>query len=82
MTIIVAATTTNGIGVVEGAVARLPWKLSKEMAYFARATTSAPLTRQNSVIMGRRTWESIPMRFRPLKQRLNVILSRDGTFHK
>jgi dihydrofolate reductase len=32
--------------------------------------------RQNAVIMGRRTWESIPARFRPLRRRLNVVLSR------
>ena len=31
---------------------------------------------QNAVIMGRRTWESIPSRFRPLPSRLNIVLTR------
>jgi dihydrofolate reductase len=81
-TLIVAATVTNGIGVVEGGTARLPWRLSKEMTYFARATTAAPVGKQNVVIMGRRTWQSIPLRFRPLKNRLNIVLSRDENFRK
>jgi dihydrofolate reductase len=79
-TLIVAATTANGIGIVEGATAKLPWRLPKEMAYFARVTTAAPLGKQNAVVMGRRTWQSIPLRFRPLNHRLNVILSRNEVF--
>lgn len=35
---------------------------------------------QNPVIMGRKTWESLPPRFRPLKNRTNLILSRDSSF--
>ena len=33
--------------------------------------------RRNAVIMGRKTWESIPAKFRPLPQRLNIVLSMD-----
>jgi dihydrofolate reductase/thymidylate synthase len=54
----------------------LPWKLPKEMAYFKQLTVSTqdPLKR-NVVLMGRKTWESIPPKFRPLPDRLNVVLS-------
>lgn len=71
LTLIVAATKTNGIGQNGG----LPWRLPKEMSYFARATTTAPEGRINAVIMGRNTWESIPKKFRPLKDRVNVVLT-------
>lgn len=41
--------------------------------------TPAPDIR-NAVIMGRRTWEGLPERFKPLPSRVNVVLSRDPTF--
>jgi len=75
-TIIVAATKSNGIG----QSGKLPWKLSKEMAYFARVTSSAPDGRMNAVIMGRKTWESIPAKFKPLSKRFNVVVSRNGDY--
>jgi len=81
-TLIVAATTTNGIGIIEGTTAKLPWRLPKEMAYFARVTSASPAGRQNALIMGRRTWQSIPPKFRPLNNRLNVILTRDEQFRE
>lgn len=77
VTLIVAATLSNGIG----STGRLPWRLSKEMAYFAKVTTyvstasSQDMSLRNCVIMGRKTWESIPLRFRPLKDRINIIVS-------
>lgn len=51
----------------------IPWHLPRDMAYFRRLTQGAG---QNAVIMGRKTWESIPLRFRPLKRRFNVVLTR------
>ena len=72
-TIIVAATKSNGIG----ANSRLPWRLSKEMKYFAQVTSTAPEGLQNLVVMGRNTWESIPKKFKPLARRLNVVVSRN-----
>lgn len=76
LTIIVAATKSNGIGQHGG----LPWRLPKEMAYFARVTSTAPEGRKNAVIMGRKTWESIPANFRPLSKRLNVVISHNEDY--
>ncbi|PPR05692.1 hypothetical protein CVT26_008933 [Gymnopilus dilepis] len=75
-TIIVAATKANGIG----AKGRLPWRLSKEMKYFAQVTSAAPEGKQNVVVMGRTTWESIPKKFRPLPKRSNVVISRNREY--
>lgn len=76
LTLIVAATKSNGIGLNGG----LPWRLPKEMAYFAKATTHAPEGSTNRVIMGRNTWDSIPAKFRPLPNRHNTVLSRSSSF--
>ncbi|KAI1374575.1 dihydrofolate reductase-like domain-containing protein [Hypoxylon crocopeplum] len=83
LTLIVAATRNMGIG----RNGTLPWTgLKKEMAYFARVTKrlQPPITTMsasasatmNAVIMGRKTWDSIPPKFRPLKGRLNIVVSR------
>ncbi|KAJ0108607.1 dihydrofolate reductase [Diaporthe amygdali] len=77
LTLVLAATRDMGIG-LRGT---LPWTgLKKEMAYFARVTKRLPPQVEppvmNAVIMGRKTWESIPPKFRPLKGRLNVVISR------
>src|SRR5947207_8399545 len=75
LTIIVAATSSRlGIG-LKGA---LPWRLKREIAYFKRATTFHPANLTNVVIMGRKCWESIPTKFRPLPGRHNIVLSRTG----
>lgn len=55
---------------VIGAGGGIPWHLPEDLAHFRRTTTGAP------VIMGRRTWESLPERFRPLPGRTNIVLSR------
>ncbi|KAI0901487.1 dihydrofolate reductase-like domain-containing protein [Annulohypoxylon nitens] len=85
LTLIVAATRNMGIG-LNGT---LPWTgLKKEMAYFARVTkristlpSSASPAAINAVIMGRKTWDSIPPKFRPLKDRLNIVVSRSHPDH-
>jgi dihydrofolate reductase len=69
---VVAADEARGIGKSN----RLPWRLPGEMAYFKRITSNAAAGKQNAVIMGRATYESIPAKFRPLSGRLNVVLSR------
>ncbi|XP_064478572.1 dihydrofolate reductase-like [Ornithodoros turicata] len=70
---IAAMCLSRGLG-IRG---NLPWRLKKEMAYFSRitTTTSAP-GKINGVIMGRKTWDSIPPKYRPLADRLNVVVSR------
>lgn len=53
---------------------RLPWRLASDMARFKRLTEGAG---SNSVIMGRKTWDSLPDSFRPLPERVNIVMSRD-----
>lgn len=42
-------------------------------------TGSASTEHPNAVVMGRKTWESIPPKFRPLKGRKNLVISRSGS---
>ena len=71
--LVVAAAKNMGIGKEGG----LPWSLPGDMAYFKYLTSrTRDAAKQNAVIMGRRTWESIPAKFRPLKGRINVVLTR------
>ncbi len=58
-------------GGVIGADGGLPWHLPEDLKLF-RATTTG-----STVVMGRRTWESLPERFRPLPGRTNVVLTSD-----
>ena len=75
--IVAACGKSMGIG-LNG---ELPWRLKSEMKYFAETTTKTKDSDKiNAVIMGRKTWESIPAKFRPLKNRLNVILSRQENY--
>ncbi|VDM71586.1 unnamed protein product [Strongylus vulgaris] len=73
MSLIVAVDSKLGIG-KNGTI---PWKLKKDMNFFAQQTsaTTDP-SKRNAVIMGRKCWESIPEKFRPLKNRLNIVISR------
>ena len=53
----------------------LPWNLPNEYKHFTETTTSTSEDKQNAVIMGKNTWYSIPQDMRPLKGRLNLIIS-------
>ncbi len=54
----------------------LPWKIKADLQYFKILTTKTQQPGlKNAVIMGRRTWESIPQKFRPLPDRLNFVVS-------
>lgn len=65
----------------------MPWHLPQDLAHFKAITTASTLTVPNIVIMGRKTWDSIPERFRPLPGRTNIVLSRselslpEGVYH-
>ncbi|MGV3492503.1 MAG: dihydrofolate reductase [Ramlibacter sp.] len=52
----------------------LPWRLPEDMAHFKSTTMGCP------VLMGRKTWDSLPPRFRPLPGRLNIVLTRDAAW--
>jgi dihydrofolate reductase len=54
----------------------LPWHLPEDMAHFKRLTMGCP------VIMGRKTWDSIPARFRPLPGRTNVVVTRQTAWNE
>jgi dihydrofolate reductase len=63
------ARARNGVIGKDGA---LPWRLKTDLANFRAVTMGKP------VIMGRKTWESLPKK--PLVGRTNIVLSRDGSF--
>ena len=53
----------------------MPWHLPEDMAHFKSLTQGSP------VIMGRKTWDSLPPKFRPLPGRSNVVLTRQADWH-
>jgi dihydrofolate reductase len=62
---------------LDGVIGRggtLPWHLPEDLKHFSRLTAGAV------VVMGRRTWESLPDRFRPLPGRTNVVLTRQAGY--
>ncbi len=61
---------THAIGKDSGLI----WNIPSDMAHFKELTTGHP------VIMGRRTWESLPERFRPLPKRTNIVITRDSAY--
>jgi dihydrofolate reductase len=72
--IVVAADAAGGIG--KGG--KLPWHLKGDMAHFKRLTQEPPTPETvNAVIMGRVTWDSIAVTFRPLRGRINLVLSNN-----
>ncbi len=69
--VLIAAVARNG---TIGADNQLLWHLPEDLAHFRRLTTGRP------VLMGRKTWESLPARFRPLPGRHNIVLTRDAAW--
>ncbi|SAM82776.1 related to Dihydrofolate reductase [Ustilago bromivora] len=77
LAMVAAMSLANGIGKDGG----LPWRLKGEMAYFRSVTSHVAEDgrrqgARNAVIMGRKTWASIPAKFRPLGGRMNIVISR------
>jgi len=72
MSVIVSLVVARARNGVIGRDGTLPWRLKSDLALFKRNTLGKP------VIMGRKTWESLPLR--PLPGRLNLVLTRDGGF--
>jgi len=69
--LIVAASENNVIGIQND----LPWHLPDDMSFFKQRTL------QGCVIMGKNNYLSIPPKFRPLKNRINIILTKNTSFH-
>jgi dihydrofolate reductase len=70
---LIYARARNGVIGKDGV---MPWHLPEDLAHFKRITLNHP------VIMGRRTWDSIPARFRPLPGRANIVVTRQTDWHE
>jgi dihydrofolate reductase len=70
VSIVVAHATNGAIGRQGG----LPWHLPSDLQRFRELTTG------HAVVMGRRTFESLPDAFRPLPNRRNIVLSSDSAY--
>src|SRR5689334_18443373 len=72
--IVVAMDLNSGIG-KDG---NLPWDIPGDLRHF-KDITSRPhsMLKKNAVIMGRKTWESLPEKFRPLPGRVNLVLTHN-----
>jgi dihydrofolate reductase len=66
---IIFARSRNGVIGKDGV---MPWHLPEDLAHFRQTTLGAP------VIMGRKTWDSLPPRFRPLPGRRNIVITRQA----
>jgi dihydrofolate reductase len=70
---LIYARAANG---VIGAGGTLPWHLPEDLAHFKRTTLGCP------VIMGRKTWDSLPPKFRPLPGRANIVVTRQPDWNE
>lgn len=69
---LIYARAANG---VIGHNGTMPWHLPEDLAHFKALTQGHP------VIMGRKTWDSLPARFRPLPGRRNIVVTRNAGWH-
>lgn len=75
--LIVARDAKGGIGLRGD----LPWHLPADLQYFQDKTLeTVDASLRNAVIMGRKTWESIPEKYRPLRGRLNIVMTRQSGY--
>ena len=69
---LIYARSRNG---VIGRDGQLPWHLPADLAHFKQTTLG------QAVVMGRKTWDSLPERFRPLPGRTNIVITRQTDWH-
>jgi dihydrofolate reductase len=69
---LIAAVARNG---TIGRAGGLVWRDAEDLQHFRRVTLGCP------VIMGRKTWDSLPSRFRPLPGRRNLVVTRNADWH-
>jgi dihydrofolate reductase len=65
---LIYARAANGVIGKDGV---MPWHLPEDLAHFKQLTSGCP------VIMGRKTWDSLPIKFRPLPGRANIVITRN-----
>ena len=70
---LIYARARNG---VIGKQGTMPWHLPEDLAHLKRSTLGCP------VIMGRKTWDSVPPKFRPLPGRTNVVITRQSDWQE
>jgi dihydrofolate reductase len=58
----------------------LPWRLGDDLRRFKKLTIGENQIKQNVVLMGRKTWQSLPPNSRPLPNRRNIVLTRQADF--
>ncbi|KAB2897515.1 MAG: dihydrofolate reductase, partial [Burkholderiaceae bacterium] len=66
---LIYARAANGVIGKDGT---MPWHLPEDLAHFKQLTQGHP------VVMGRKTWDSLPARFRPLPGRANIVVTRQA----
>ncbi len=76
ISIIVAFDLNRGMGKNN----KLPWHLPGDFKHFREVTTEAEAGKNNAVVMGRKTWESISEKHKPLINRLNVVLTKQPKY--
>jgi len=69
----IAAIVAMDEGRLIGNKGALPWHVPEDLAHF-RSLTSGQV-----VVMGRKTWDSLPAKFKPLPGRTNIVISREGS---
>eukprot|EP00758_Cryptobia_borreli_P009028 Tbor_TRINITY_DN5439_c3_g4::TRINITY_DN5439_c3_g4_i1::g.24378::m.24378/K13998/DHFR-TS; dihydrofolate reductase / thymidylate synthase len=77
--IVVACDRNGGIGTGEA----IPWTIPEDMKHFKDVTSKCATGKRNAIIMGRKTWDSIPDKYRPLPgPRWNIVLTSNVELHK
>lgn len=75
----IIAAVDNDLGI--GRDGDLAWHFKKELKHFSSTTkTTLDAAKQNMIVMGRTTWESLPPTFRPLPGRVNAVLTRQPEY--